>query len=791
MNDVLVWWVAMGGIGLITWPIAFVSLSRLPDRGYSFSKALGLILLGFLLFIGATARVIPNSRLGVLLILLSMAVAAGVIVVRQRDELGAFLRRRWKYVVLTEVLFFAAFVVAAFLRSYVAHLSGTEKPTELAFLNAVLKSEHFPVYDPWLSPESLSYYYFGFIMVGGLIKLTSVAPEIGFNLALALIAGLTTITTFGIVYNLVAAVSSARRAITLGLAGVVVVVLLGNLEGLLELLAAHGVGPSALYSWAAIDGLNLRDVPLSTHWYPDSFWFFWRSTRMPTAWDIREYPFFSFLLGDLHPHVMVMPFTMLSLAMIFNLLRRVEVINYVWAYRNPFALVLTAIVIGGLSFLNAWSFPPVVALLVLAVFTRNYWQRQRQLRPALVDTTTFAVPFLAVAFALYSPFYWSARGGLWPLAPIEVVARPDYLPLLHMVTHPKHLFLSWGPLLWLIIGLGLTGLSWTSLKSAGGRAWLALLPGVLPLALWAILAIADLGLAGFGEELNARGSTLLTLALLIGLITLVTLAFVRTLQRQEEGAESLIVALGAAGIGLLLIYGTELFYVLDHLAGSRENTVFKLHHHAWLFIGVGGAFGLHCVLRDLRRESKLLQSFRWAWVGLASVLLATALIFPVTATFNRTNGFTGARTLDGLAFVRQFNPDEYDAVQWLNDNIDGTPVLLEAVGEPFQEAGRVSARTGLPVILQWPLHEKGYRGADSDAMLKERRADVDMAYRSPQMEEAIAVFRKYNVSYVFVGKSEREQYGEGVDKFAGALQTIYQKGSVTIYRVPDALVADR
>jgi uncharacterized membrane protein len=177
VNDVLLWWVVMGGVGLITWPIAFVALSRLPDRGYSFSKALGLVFLGFILFIGATVRVIPNSRLGVVLILIAMAVAAGVIVARKRDELGTFLVQHWKYVVLTEVLFLAAFVVAAFLRSYVAHLSGTEKPTEFAFLNAVLRSEHFPAYDPWLSPELLSYYYFGFVMVGGLIKLTSVAPE--------------------------------------------------------------------------------------------------------------------------------------------------------------------------------------------------------------------------------------------------------------------------------------------------------------------------------------------------------------------------------------------------------------------------------------------------------------------------------------------------------------------------------------------------------------------------------------------------------------------------------------
>lgn len=798
MNDVFLWWLVVEVIGLITFPIAFVFLGRLPDRGYSFNKALGLALMAFFLFIGAAARVITNSRGGLLVILALMALAAAFIAFRQRQELARFLRQNWSYLLFVEALFAVAFVTAAWLRSYVPDLAGTEKPSEFAFLNAVLNSQHFPAYDPWLSPEPLSYYYFGFIMAGGLIKLTSVPPEVGFNIAVALIGGLTTVVAFGVVYNLVAAVASAGRALAFGLVGVGLVVVLSNLEGVFEMLAAHGLGPSALYAWVGIDGLNLEQVPRSSEWYPDGFFFFWRSTRIPSNWDIREYPFFSLLLGDLHPHFMVMPFSLLSVGIAFNLLRREEVIDHLWALRHWLPFLIAAIVIGGVSFFNAWSYPPTVALLLLAVLARNYWQRQ-QLWPAVIDTAGFALPFIVLSLALYAPFYWSARGSLWGLAPVEAVARPDYLPLLHMITHPKHLLFAWGPFLWLALGLGLAGLSWTWLRQAGGRAWLALLPGLLPLALWALLALADLGPDRFGDELNARNENVWTLLFLIGLIAVVTLAFARAMNRDEEGADSNLIALGAMGVSLLLIYGTELFYVLDHLDGSRENTVFKFHHHAWLFMGVAGAFGLHYVLRDVRWQMpRPIALPRWAclsgrqaWLGVASLLLAAALVLPVAATFNRTNGFTGSRTLDGLAFLRRINPHEYEAVRWLRENIEGTPVILEALGEPFEEGGRISSRTGLPTILQWPNHEKGYRGPGSDAMLQERRNDVETAYRSLRLEEALPVLRKYEVRYVVVGQVERQEYGEGADKFAQALKPVYQNDSVTIYRVPDAIALVR
>ena len=288
MSEVFFWWLIVEVMGLITFPVAFVFLGRLPDKGYSFNKALGLLLIGFFLFIGATVGVITNSRGGVLVILVLLAIAAAVIVARRRGELANFLKERWAYILLVEVMFALFFVMAAWLRSYVPEISGTEKPTEFAFFNAVLRSDNFPTHDPWLAGHDLSYYYFGYIIFGGVTKLLGTAAAVAFNLALALTAALAAVTVFGAVHNLVAAKGTWRRGALFGLAGIGLLMFLANLEGLFEVMAAHGIGPAALYSWVEVEGLALDKS--SGEWYPDEFWWWWEGHPRPLGVGYRGVP---------------------------------------------------------------------------------------------------------------------------------------------------------------------------------------------------------------------------------------------------------------------------------------------------------------------------------------------------------------------------------------------------------------------------------------------------------------------------------------------------------------------
>jgi uncharacterized membrane protein len=174
---------------------------------------------------------------------------------------------------------------------------------------------------------------------------------------------------------------------------------------------------------------------------------------------------------------------------------------------------------------------------------------------------------------------------------------------------------------------------------------------------------------------------------------------------------------------------------------------------------------------------------RLCWGGLTVIIIAASLVYTVAATFERTSGFTNAQYIDGLIHVKVHHPDEYDAIRWLNRNVSGTPVILEAVGEGYTDYARISSRTGLPTVLGWPHHQLTWRG--SDEPFKGRQEDVAQAYMSTSTREAKDILEKYEVEYVYIGYLEKEAYGEtGLAKFSTFMDVAYRNDNAIIYRMP-------
>jgi uncharacterized membrane protein len=265
-KETYIWWAAVQAVGLGAFPLSFAFFRFLPDRGYSFSKPLGLVLSTYVLWIGATAHVVPNSRVSLILILLGVAVASAVVVWRQRDELRAFLRQRWPYVLLVEGLFAVALAVFVTQRSYVSEIQWNEKPMDFAFLNAILRADSFPPKDPWLSGHTIPMYIFGHQMVAFLTKLTGIASSATFNLAVALMPALAAVGIFGLVFNLLVTRARFRTAVLFGLVGVGLLLVLANMEGVFELFHRYDIGSKGFYGLLDVDGL---DGPIDCKGHPD------------------------------------------------------------------------------------------------------------------------------------------------------------------------------------------------------------------------------------------------------------------------------------------------------------------------------------------------------------------------------------------------------------------------------------------------------------------------------------------------------------------------------------------
>jgi YYY domain-containing protein len=349
---VLIWWLLLQLFGLVGLPLAFRLLGNLPDRGYAFARPLGLLLTGYLLWLGGSLGFWSNSVGGTLIALL-LVVGVGVWLYRGRKADGVslldWLRSNTGYWLTVEILFAVALVAWTIYKSYNPNFetAGGEKWMEIAFVNATLRSDSFPPQDPWLSGFGISYYYFGYVLMAMVTRLSGLPSVVAYNLFIPTLFALTLTGAFSLVYNLVLIRSAENdetqpgpgRALGFGLLGTLFVGIMGHLEGLLEMFHSRGLFSARFWRW--LDILDINQPPTPGSWIPTRFIWWWRGSRVihdcsfrgllvgdcnpPNNWEvIDEFPFFSFMLGDVHPHVLALPFVLLALALALSLMSNIK-----------------------------------------------------------------------------------------------------------------------------------------------------------------------------------------------------------------------------------------------------------------------------------------------------------------------------------------------------------------------------------------------------------------------------------------------------------------------------------
>jgi uncharacterized membrane protein len=229
---------------------------------------------------------------------------------------------------------------------------------------------------------------------------------------------------------------------------------------------------------------------------------------------------------------------------------------------------------------------------------------------------------------------------------------------------------------------------------------------------------------------------------------------------------------------------------------GRMNTVFKFYLQAWILLSITAAVALGWLARRSGRDA-FLRQVRPAWIALAAVLMLAAVAYPLLAS----KGKIGLRfndlplSLDGMQYMdnalysddgRDMNlPGDAQAIRWLQDNVAGTPVVLEGRAPVYHWGSRISIYTGLPTILGWDVHQ-GQQRAGYAGMLQERTTDVERAYASPNPRDALGILRKYAVRYVVIGGLERAYYpAPGLAKFGSMpeLGLVYDADGVQVYEV--------
>jgi uncharacterized membrane protein len=229
---------------------------------------------------------------------------------------------------------------------------------------------------------------------------------------------------------------------------------------------------------------------------------------------------------------------------------------------------------------------------------------------------------------------------------------------------------------------------------------------------------------------------------------------------------------------LLLLALPEVMYVKDIYTGHpRANTMFKLTYQAFILMGLAGGYAFYQVQTALK-SSLLTRSLTGTVIGL---ILVSTLTFPYFSYRDYYGGLRDFKGLNGLAWLEAEAPDDYAALNWLNQNVSGQPHILEAWGESYTTFNRFSAFTGFPTVIGWRVHEWLWRGGFD--IPGQRSGEVDQIYRFPLSAESLTYLNQYQVEYIIVGQKERELYPDmNLQDLLQLGPTIFKQNDTTIIK---------
>ncbi len=789
-------------LGLLVFPLLRVGLPGLKDKGYGFSKIIGFLLFAFLAFVLGSAglAVTRGLLLGVLGLIALAGLVAGWVT---RNELLSDLKRIWKQLLVEEVVtivMFAFFLLIRWLNPDLWHpWRGGEKPMDFSYLNAVIKSTVFPAYDPWYAGGYINYYYYGQVLIGLPMKLMGVIPATAYNILLSLWYGMLSVGVFSLAWNITKTIFGKDAgnvkvkvfdlAFWAGLSAMIVVGFLGNLgEVKLFADAIKTLGSGGLpiadgsfvqrVQWLVV-GIgklfNGEILPISAgSWY-------WNPSRAIPGEAITEFPFFTFLYGDFHAHLIAMPVVVAAMGWGLSVL----ISKGQWHEKPKKNLVgailgflLGGLIIGALKPINTWDF---YTFMILNMVILGYagWRYVPVLKNRLLSSNWTRVVQIALAVVglyfisslLYRPFNrWFYPGygqiGMWD---------GDRTPLSSYFTH-------WGLILFLIVfWFGWESYQWmAATKVSSLKRW-------ENAKSWIIAGLLMVGVILVGLLLMKVKIAIIALPLCLWALALLLTP------GQPDGKKLLFFM---AGTGLLLTIVVELVHLVGDI--GRMNMVFKLYLQAWMLLALVAGIGLAITWRDQSQWRGRYQVFFQVPLIL---LLTGALMFPIFATRDKITDRMNPdapQTLDGMKYMEtsrfQVNGvdmdlgQDYRAIQWMQDNVEGSPVILEAQAYEYYWGNRYTIYTGLPGVVGWNYHQRQQRAVIGSDKVQARVDEVNAFFMSLDEDFVTNYLEKYGVEYVIVGQQESAYYpSDALAKFPaynGVLwDEVYREGNTVIYRV--------
>lgn len=741
-DEIARWYLVSLAAGLAAAPFAAWLFRRLPGYGAMFARPVGLLAVIWPVWFLSSISPLPYNALTLILSALAVAGISWGLAWR-----AGMLSRDWIRPWLAfEAIFLVSFLLFLWFKGYVPRIAGTEKPMDSAFLSATIRTTDMPPADPWMAGETINYYYLGYLLHGSIARIAGLPGWIAFALALGTTFAMALTAAAGLAWAFARDYLGRNLAVLAGAAAAFLIMIAGNMR-------------------APIEYLKDADHVWNTFWWQNVGW---QSSRVivdessnPNAFTetIQEFPSFSFVLGDLHPHVLALPFTIVALGLALSLFRRVHDGWDPSDWREWIEFVAVGAILGALYPLNSWDFPTYGVALAVALLIstgpNRVWVQQM-----------IAIGFTAIV--AWSPFWVSFVPFAGP--GVETSNIPGISFIQKNVaaytgerSSAGEYLTVWG-MLWVI---SLVVLAVETIVTRPPQRDPA--PEPPPAYVRGAVIAGGIVFAVIALALSAPVLVLAGIPIVLG---------ARLIWLRWDGPRDL-----AMLVSVLLVAGwaitilTEFFYIQDVFNG-RFNTLFKIYYQVWTILGVGCGLGIALLSsRTRQRGHQMLLG-----TALAAAVLA-GIAYPVISIktwFDYLNPQREWAGLDGLAphgsqpfLVDVNNPtfntgksaDDVAAIRWLNDNAEPGDVLLEAPGCGYEinselPTSRFSAFTGIPTVIGWDNSENQWRGGQPELKntVNARAADVSAMFEDPDPVNN-PLFDQYGITLLVVG--DLEKYGAG------------------------------
>ena len=712
------WYLLALVLGAAAMPLTGRLFRKFQDRGWMFSKVTAIAVSGFLTWFLVAVKIIKFTTMTCIVVTLVCAAASLILYCReQKAGFECIPFAHLDLVYAEELLFFAAFLLWTYFAGFHPAAYGTEKFMDYGFMEAMMRSKTLPATDLWYSQGKINYYYGGQYFAVFLTKLSGAKVELTYNLMRTFVAGLAFAMPFSLVHQMVTD--------RLGKTGSRWKKALPSVTGILAGISVSIAGNMHYVVYGQIIPFiqKLKGEEVSSYWFPDATRYIGFNPDVEDK-TIHEFPCYSFVLGDLHAHVVDIMFVLLLLGLLYAWMKKVRTteLSGESMSRREFwkkqllmpQLLATGALLGMFHWTNYWDFVIYFVVTCGAALFMNIIGQKGKIRWALGVTAAQAAEILILATVIILPFTLQFDTSNM----VQGIALAQHHSL------PHQLLVLWG------------------------------LPGILTILFVVSLLVEKL-----------RGAQQKSLYHLLASIRLPDL---------------FAVLLGLCAIGLVLI--PELVYVRDiyENGNARANTMFKLTYQAYIMFGMTMIYAIFRLL--IIGKNKILKVL--AFIGLFFFVWTCGYFGnSVHSWFGEVWKPSQYKGLNATAFLETDFPEDVNGIRWLKENISDAPVVLEANGDSYSEYERVSAMTGLPTIMGWYVHEWLWRGNLSD--LNAKIEEIQEIYTSTDETRVKELLEEYNVSYIFVGSCERNKYGADMnnDLLKSLGEVVFQDSEYPTYIV--------